>query len=347
MKYSYNELEQEINNVLRPIYLLYGEEQYLIETLLKKIKKKFGDIQKGINYILIDETNIEHLTNEIEMPSFCYDKKLIIVRHSHLFLPDNYKPKKDEIKKDWKHIQEVLAKFITDNLETLTSNAIIVFIEDEITQNKLYDAINKYGIIYKSDYLKLPELIHRLTKICGMYKVTTTNPAMKHLVETSGQHLMDLINEIRKLIEYVGPGGTITEKEVDLLSTKKIESVIWKLTEHMGMKRTFNALEEFENMLHEYRHLDNPAQPILISIYRHFRKLYLCQLAMKSNRDIIATLNLKSNQVWQVNKYKQQVSLFKTDLQPLLQDLIDLDYQAKTNKIDLIIGIQCIICKYC
>ena len=63
MKYSYSKLEQEINNKeLKSIYLLYGEEQYLIELLLKKIKKKFVNLQRGINYITIDETNIEHLT---------------------------------------------------------------------------------------------------------------------------------------------------------------------------------------------------------------------------------------------------------------------------------------------
>ena len=34
------------------IYLLYGEEQYLIEQCVKKIKKNFGELVNGINYIL-------------------------------------------------------------------------------------------------------------------------------------------------------------------------------------------------------------------------------------------------------------------------------------------------------
>ncbi len=351
MKYSYSKLEQEINNKeLKSIYLLYGEEQYLIELLLKKIKKKFVNLQRGINYITIDETNIEHLTEEIEIPTFSNDRKLIVVRHSHLFLPSNHKPKKDDVKKDWKHIREDISQYIVKNLDTLTENSVIVFIEYEVTNNSLYEVIEKHGVIHQSNYLKLQELVQKLVKICSMYQVNTTSDTMKYLVETSGVNLMDLINEIRKLIEYVGANGTITEKEVDLLSTKSMESMIFELTESMGMKHISKALEQFNTILHEYTDIlkyDNPAQPILISIYKHFKKLYLCQLAIESNRDIATTLNLKPNQVWLVNKYKKQVSLFNADLRPMLQDLIDLDYKSKTNQIDLVLGIECIICKYC
>ena len=43
------------------LYLLYGEERYLLETKLKKIKKEFGQAIKGINFIQIDENNISEL----------------------------------------------------------------------------------------------------------------------------------------------------------------------------------------------------------------------------------------------------------------------------------------------
>ena len=52
------------------IYLFFGEEQYLIETKVKKIKKDFGDLIQGINYIQIDETNVEELISDLETPAF-------------------------------------------------------------------------------------------------------------------------------------------------------------------------------------------------------------------------------------------------------------------------------------
>ena len=53
------DLEKKLNcNQLSPLYLLYGEERYLLELNLKKIKKIFGKIIYGINYVTIDETNL-------------------------------------------------------------------------------------------------------------------------------------------------------------------------------------------------------------------------------------------------------------------------------------------------
>ena len=37
---------------LNRIYLLYGEEEYLLQTSVKKIKKSFGELINGINYMV-------------------------------------------------------------------------------------------------------------------------------------------------------------------------------------------------------------------------------------------------------------------------------------------------------
>ena len=65
-------------------YLLYGEERFLLETSLKKIKDLFGECIKGINYILIDDTNINELISNIETPAFGYEKKMIIAKNTGL-----------------------------------------------------------------------------------------------------------------------------------------------------------------------------------------------------------------------------------------------------------------------
>lgn len=53
------DLEKKLNgNQLGTLYLLYGEERFLLEYNLKKIKKLFGEIISGINYVTIDESNL-------------------------------------------------------------------------------------------------------------------------------------------------------------------------------------------------------------------------------------------------------------------------------------------------
>ena len=60
------------------IYLFYGEETYLLETRVKKIKKEFPQLILGINFIQIDDTNAEELISDLETPAFGYKKKLLI-----------------------------------------------------------------------------------------------------------------------------------------------------------------------------------------------------------------------------------------------------------------------------
>lgn len=144
---NYDSLEREINTKLRSIYLLYGEEQYLIEMALKKIKKKFGELLLGINYIVIDDTNLNELISNIEMPAFGYDKKLIVVKNSGLFKKDGRRKKPTEI-------QERIGNYISDNLSIIEDSVILVFVESEVDKNSIYDLIERTRNCLSSRFVK-------------------------------------------------------------------------------------------------------------------------------------------------------------------------------------------------
>ena len=85
MQVTIENLEKELKEgKLNSIYLLYGEETFLLESCIKKIKNNFGKIISGINYIKIDANNINSLLSEIETPAFGYAKKLIVVRETRI-----------------------------------------------------------------------------------------------------------------------------------------------------------------------------------------------------------------------------------------------------------------------
>ena len=118
MDLNYDALDKSIQTELKPLYLIYGEEQYLVDTSVNKIKKKFGERVLGINYIIIDETNLDNLISDIEMPAFGYDKKLIIVKNSGLF-------KKDGRKKSGSPMQDKIADYIIGKAEKETGDHFI------------------------------------------------------------------------------------------------------------------------------------------------------------------------------------------------------------------------------
>lgn len=337
---SIEELERQLNSgKLSSIYLLYGEEKYLIENDIKKIKKIFGDLIKGINYILLDENNIDEIISDIETPAFGYSKKLIIVKDTGLF-------KKDGKKKNVKavSIREKLNEYIKNNIDIINEMAVVIFTEDDVDKNELFKTIDKIGCTCKFDYQKPIELQKRIKAICQAYKVNIDNFTLQYFIESCGTSMQDLINEIRKLIEYVGVNGTIKKEDIDKLSIKQIDSVIFDLTDNLGKKNIKNAMEVLQNLLY----LKEPIQKILVTLYNHFKKLYLVKMALKYNKDVTQVLNLKPNQTFLVSKYKNQASYFnEKDLRIILKELADLDYKYKIGLIDINIGLETILCTYC
>lgn len=335
------ELEKDLNNGnLESIYFLYGEEQYLLETIVNKIKKLFGECIKGINYILIDDTNINNIISDIETPAFGYEKKLIIVKNSGILKKEG-KRKNAELAK----IKERLNTYLKENIEIIKHSTIIVFIEEETeTKQELYKTIDKLGIICKFDFQNLLQLQKRLKGTCNAYGVKISDSNLKYFVECAGTNMQNLINEIKKLIEYKGNGGEITKEDIDKLTIKKLESVIFDLTDNLGKKETTKALEVLKNLISQ----KEPLQKILITLYNHFKKIYITKLSERYGKEITASLQLKPNQIFLVNKYKMQSKYFKEkDLKNILQDLRDLDYNYKNGLIDLQIGLESILCRYC
>lgn len=334
------ELEKELKSEkLAPIYVLYGEEIFLLENCLKKIKENFGETANGINYIQIDETNLNTLLSEMQTPAFGYPKKLIVVKNSKLL--------KKEAKKRGSNIditstREKINEYIKTNQG---EENILIIIEEEIDKTELLETIQKNGgIICNFEFQKPYQIEKRLKEICNICKVKIATNTINHLIDLCGTNMQTLINEIKKLIDYVGENGTIQNKDIDSMCTKTIDSNIFDLTDNMGKKN----ITEVIRILNELLYSKEPIQKILITLYNHCKKIYIVKLAEEQNRNIATELNLKPNQTFLVNKYKTQSKYFKTgELETILQELINLDYNYKIGNIDINIGLESILCRYC
>ena len=333
------ELEKELKTgKLATIYVLYGEELFLLESCLKRIKKNFGELAPGINFIQIDDTNLNTLISELQTPAFGYPKKLIVVKNTNILKKET---KRRGTSTDLASVKEKLNEYLQTNSE----ENILVFVEDSIDKTELLSTIEKNdGIVCNFEFQKPFQIEQRLKAICNAYKVNIASSTINHLIDVSGTNMQNLINEIRKLIEYAGENGTIQNSDIDALCTKTIDSNIFDLTDNMGKKNTIEVIR----ILNELLYTKEPIQKILITLYNHFKKLYTVKLAEKENKNIAIELNLKPNQTFLVNKYKTQSKYFESgELQTILQELSDLDYNYKIGKIDLNIGLESILCRYC
>ncbi len=309
------------------IYLLYGEDNYIKNELLKKIKKNFSELTLGINYIMIDENNIDNLISDLEIPAFGYDTKLIVTKDCNLV-------KKKSI------VGEKLADYIQDNdIEGVE----FVIIENEIDKTtSLYKILQKKGTIKECNEKKPFELITQIKKIASAYGVEIKEKEAQYFIECVGTNMEDIINELRKLIEYEGKGNTIKKEDIDSLTIKKSESVIFDLTDNLGKRNIKEAI----NVLHNLEYSKEPVQKILIMLYKHFKKLYIVKLS--DNRNVAENLKLKPNQMFLVTKYQTQAKYFEeNELRKILEEFINLDEKSKNGNVDLDVGLESILCKYC
>lgn len=333
------ELERLLKeNKISSLYLLYGKEKYLLEACLKKIKNAFGECLKGINYINLDSETVQNIIQELEMPAFGFDKKLIIVKNTGLL-------KKESKKKgtELANLKKTINEYITQNINTINNSVVLIFIEEEVDKNELFNTIDKNGIVCEFAFQKPVEIKKRLKQICNAYKVNVEESTIQYFIECCGTDMQTLINEIRKLIEYCGEKGTISKEIIDNLCIKQIESVIFDLTDNLGQKKVKEALDVLHNLIYD----KEPIQKILITLYNHFKKLYIVKLCGKYNKDIGTSLNLQPNQLFLINKYKNQARFYtEKELKNINRELRDLDFKYKIGLIDLELGLEAILCAY-
>lgn len=310
------------------IYLLYGEDEYLRNEYLKKIKKSFGILQLGINYVQIDENNVNQIISDIETPAFGFETKLILAKDTGLFKKKNAFP-------------DTLAEYLKNNK---AEGVELVFVENEAEKNSLYNTIQKIGEVKEFKEQKLPQLITKVKSIANAYNVNIKENVAQYFIECVGTNMSDIINEIRKLIEYAGNGGEIKKEDIDELSIKKSESIIFDLTDNLGKKNIEKAIEVLHNLIYA----KEPIQRILIMLYNHFKKLYIIKIASKENKNIQESLKLKPNQTFLVNKYSMQAKYFSEgELRSLIEELIKIDSSSKSGGLDINIGLESVLCRYC
>lgn len=332
---------------LDSIYLLYGEEKFLLDNCVKRIKKNFGEMVNGINYIQIDNNNAQEIIADIETPAFGYPTKLIVAKNTGLFQKAKKTKKTDEAtqtKKDDNKFENKLADYIKENIEQIKDGVILLFIEDEADKNTLYKVINSVGTVCNFEKQKPVDIAKRIKAICNAYKVNIDTQTMNYFIESCGTSLSDLINEIRKQIEYVGPNGTITKQTIDLLGIKQFESIIFDLTDSLGKKDIEQALRVLKNLLYA----KEPIQKIFITLYNHFKKIYITKIAVNEKLNIAESLNLKPNQTFLASKYRTQSGYFKeAELKTILKEFIELDSKVKNGMMDINVGLEAILCRYC
>ncbi len=303
------------------LYLLSGDDQYEKEKYLNEIKSKFGELKKGINYILLDKENINLLEQELSTYSFFSPEKLIIVK-----IPK--KNKEDVGTNEW--LTDGVLNLLGEDL----GNICLVFIEEGNSKGKLFSTIQKNGKCISFEKNKKEDLNSWIVGVCRKNNIVIQLKDIAYLTEICGTDKYVLYQELKKLMDYSGEKSVIDKEVIDKLCIKTSEIIIFDLTDALGKRNIKTALKCLNDLIEN----KEPIQKIMVMITRHFKMLLLARVAMDERKDLVKELSVNS---YANRKYTEQSRNFSEhELLNIFEDLAKLDIDSKLGKIDLKIGME-------
>lgn len=317
----------------KSVYLITGDDLFERSREVEKIKESFGELVKGINYIMIDKDTINLLNSEVTTYPFGFDKKLIIV--NIVSTKASTSDEDGNSKNDW--FTDELAENILNSMDM----NILVFVGDFQTRSRLYKFVSQNGKCIDCSKPKNKKEV--APWVAGVVKQSGKNISMEdanYMVHICGADKLMLYNEVQKLVDYIGDRDEIKKADIENVGIRTLETIIFDLTDCLGTRNISNALRYLEELLEQ----KEPLQKILIMIARHFKSLLITKFCIQENRSVGDELNTKFPFI--INKYKDQSKKFTLDeLKQILVELAELDVDSKIGKIDLKIGLELCLVK--
>ena len=317
---KYEQLKLNLKSKVEGLYLLFGEDLFLLDNSLKLIKQ-FANIEMPeINYSQYSEGDIDcvMLVKELEtLPAFS-SKKLVYV---------------DISSKNAKLVNE---KKLNEYLENPNDTSILVI---NIGSMAKPDKVN-FDKFVEVDCNKLSsELVSKfIVANIKAYNKQITVDALNVLMEYTLGDLQAINSEIIKLINFVGDKSQISYEDVASNVNKSIEYQIFELTEGLGkkdFKKTFEILDDIKlggkPKGKDSSASSNAVRGIFSLIYNHFRRLFFVSLNSYSKGEYAKYLKV---QEYAVTKIMNQVKMFTSKkLKEIIDLCADFDFKIKQSQI--------------
>lgn len=338
---SVDTLKEDIkNNRIRNLYLFYGPEEYLKKYYLESIEKSIltEDLRALNKVVLEGKIDIRKIIDNCETLPVFSERKLVIVKYSGLFKTKGKTG--NESKGKGKGQNDELLSY----LENIPETTCLIFYEEEIDKRmKAVDTIKKNGLMVEFALQKPVELVKWVTKVFKSHKKDIDANTAAYLVDNSEQGMTDILNEINKLVLYLGDRTSVTIGDIEKVCTKSVKSRIFDLTDAISEKNASKALKLLDEMVV----LREPMPKILFMIARQFRMI----LEMK----LLAAEGIKQDQAagkmgitpYAAGKILKQTGGFTIDsLKEAVAECLKLDIAIKTGKIEDRIAAELLIAKF-
>ncbi len=311
-----------------PIHFLWGDEDYLIEDALKKIKKEIlKDDINALNYRSIDNPSFSLFSEVLRTNAMMFGDVVIQIKCPKYFLTA-----KGEQKLDDKQTAELISA-----LNNVSERVHIILVcptprgekKKPDSRKKLYKELQKLTKPQEFQSFRNYEeykIIPILSKIASEKGLKLPQKEASYLIQTTGASLRDLSNQLEKLKLYAYPNNIVTCEMIEKIAVNNAD--IMTVADLILKKQYNNALKLIFEVLQKEHYL--PLMALIQTMFSNFVKTKLYSDKM-SSFDLAVKLN-QNEYVVKMNIQKlRNVEL--DELVRLKINLEEAEYNLKSGNI--------------
>lgn len=235
----------------KQFYLLYGSEAYLKKLYKDKLKTAIlqdGD-EMNFSYFEGKDPDQKEILAVAQTLPFFADRRLIIIENSGLFKSQNE---------------------LAEGLKGIPETTYFIFVEEEVDKrNKLFKLVKDSGTVSEMNGLDEKNLKLFVASLLNQEGKKISEQTVSYLLDRCGSDMINLKNEVDKLISYSYGRDSITVEDIDAVVTTQLTGKIFQMIDAIGSKQQEKAL----NLYYDLLALREKPMSILYLIIRHFNIL--------------------------------------------------------------------------
>ena len=309
-----------------PVYLLYGEENYVRNAYRDRLVESLIDPADSMNLNRFEGQDCDEraiIAQAETLPLFA-PRRVILVQDSGLF-----KRRADEL---------------ADYMKQLPEYLVMIFVEsDADKRSRLYKAVQKYG--HAAEFVRQsPEVLRRwfLARLKRENKKIRRED-VELFFQMTGDDMSNISSETEKLLCYTMGRDVITGDDIRAICTQRVQNRVFDMIRAVSSHRQKEALDLYYDLLA----LKEPPMRILYLLAQEFNRLYQikCLLADgKQNDEIIKKTGIPP---FALRRYIPICrSYTEHQLRDAVEDFVRTETDVKTGRLKDELSVELMIVKY-
>lgn len=320
------ELKNQIkNNELSNVYFIYGEETYLKEFYVKKLKEKvvepaFADFNfhqyEGKN------TSMDEILQDAEMMPMMAQYSFLLV---HDYPLDKSASDVDALKEFFKDVPETcVLVFWYDSIEVDTKK--------NTKWRSIENAFAKAGSSVNLEKRTESDLVKLIVSSAKKRSCIIDSGNARYLISVVGSDIKTLFNELEKICGYVGE-GEITKKNIDELAVKCLQARVYDLSKFILAGNSDGAYGVL-NVLFAQKEEPISVLAVISSCYVDMYRVKCAKSANVNEMELSDYFNYKGREFLIRNAARDCRNISIVDLRKALDILSKTDELLKSTAID-------------